>query len=1083
MDLIYKLFDASVIEALGWTLVHALWQGALLAITLGVLLIFMHRFTSNTRYIIAIIILGLMPLTSVFTYWQVYQPSVIPPEVIAVKPNDTSLGKQKDSPAEQIPIREMPQKEATTKNWAYWQQVFTGYIETHLPLLVTIWLVGVVVLLLRFLGGLAYLQRLKSHQTAKLADKWLELARRCQDKLQINKQVSYLGSKIARTPMAFGWLKPVVIIPVALLTRLSKQQVEAILVHELAHIKRHDFTVNVLQSLVDIVYFFHPAVWWLSGVVRQERENCCDDYAISIAGSTHHYAEALVQIAQAELESPKLAVAFTGRPFSFKHRIKRLMKQPSFFPDFREGFTTAIILVAGMTSLTFTHYVKGNVEESISSIQMDTFPGQSLDGSDETTNKPILYVAFDDITGEVKSSSIDEFIEADEEFGEEFEEDSFEEIRTFSTDETLNENLKLFLEAIDDGNIELVKYMIKNGVAINGQTDHGWSPLLEAVHEENEAITQLLLDAGANVGLADHKGRNAILIAAREGSLPIVELLVAKGANVNAKDNQGHTVLYYAIEGSNTALVSWLLDRGADVNAWHGRRTLFMEAVDEGNIEIVKLLLDRGANVNDATAEGYSALMEAADEGNKEMVALLINEGAQVNAVTKHGHTALTEAVDSGEKEVITYLLDKGAKVEMDNTHPSPLMEAIENGNIPLMKLLIENGADINKTNENGFTPLMEAVDEGEFGVVKFLVEELGVDVNAQAKEGWTALFEALDEGEEQIFSYLLEHGAQMTTLKNGTSLLHEAVDEGQLAMVKQLISMGADVNQVAHDHWTPLMEAIDEQHPQMISVLIASGAEVNVVFDNGWSPLLEACDEGNVQIVQMLLDNGAKYDLAGQGKTPLGEACDERNLPLVKFFLERGINPNEVSKDGVSPLMEAVDEGETAIVKLLVSKGADVNYAPDGGRTALFEAVDEGDEAMVQYLIDQGANVNAESGYNALNFINHGNIRTVNQSWTPLLVAIHEDEPGIIRQLVKAGAIVNQPFSKMVTEINQEETITNRYKGWTPLMEAIEQEHIDCVQALIQLGANKNATADDGLSCLDLAEQTGDRELISLFK
>jgi len=113
--------------------------------------------------------------------------------------------------------------------------------------------------------------------------------------------------------MTIGALKPIILFPIGAVTYLSVEQMEAILAHELAHIRRNDYFFNILHSLVEIIFYFHPAVWWLSNTIRNERENCCDDIAVSVSGNSLSYAKALVNLQELHAHSPTLAMGFAGK--------------------------------------------------------------------------------------------------------------------------------------------------------------------------------------------------------------------------------------------------------------------------------------------------------------------------------------------------------------------------------------------------------------------------------------------------------------------------------------------------------------------------------------------------------------------------------------------------------------------------------------------------------------------------------------------------------------------------------------------------------------------------------------------------
>src|SRR5207248_10168500 len=132
-----------------------------------------------------------------------------------------------------------------------------------------------------------------------------------------------LESALAEVPVVMGHLRPVILMPVGLFAGLSVDQVEAILLHELAHIRRHDYPINLLQIFVEGLAFYHPAVWWISGVIRAERENCCDDLVVATTGDAHEYAVALAALEQNRWATRETALAANGG--TLVKRIRRML--------------------------------------------------------------------------------------------------------------------------------------------------------------------------------------------------------------------------------------------------------------------------------------------------------------------------------------------------------------------------------------------------------------------------------------------------------------------------------------------------------------------------------------------------------------------------------------------------------------------------------------------------------------------------------------------------------------------------------------------------------------------------------------
>ena len=208
-----------------------------------------------------------------------------------------------------------------------WYMQVQQLLEAHIPEVVIFWLIGVGVFLVRLAGGWLYLQQLK--RTARqVADQAVaDLALTIQEYLMLKRPIQILESTRVRVPMVIGIIKPVVLLPIGLASGLSIRQVEAVLAHEFAHIKRADFAVNLLQSAIEVLFFFHPALWWLSARVREERELCCDDVAIDICGDGRILAQALAQIEEFA-QAPTLAVALASDRKQLLHRVRRMLGVP-----------------------------------------------------------------------------------------------------------------------------------------------------------------------------------------------------------------------------------------------------------------------------------------------------------------------------------------------------------------------------------------------------------------------------------------------------------------------------------------------------------------------------------------------------------------------------------------------------------------------------------------------------------------------------------------------------------------------------------------------------------------------------------
>ena len=211
-----------------------------------------------------------------------------------------------------------------------------------LPWVVMVWLAGAAILWMRLVGGWAVAARMRSMRVRRAPPEWQDALGKLGARIGLSRPVRLLVSALVQAPTVAGWLRPVVLVPVGALGGLPAEHLEALLLHELAHIRRHDYLVNILQSVAEALLFYHPAVWWVSGHLRSERELCCDDVAVSVTGDGFTYAHALAQLEAYRPAHLIAAVAANGG--SLSDRIARLLGQPQ--PAARTGLGPGVVTVA-----------------------------------------------------------------------------------------------------------------------------------------------------------------------------------------------------------------------------------------------------------------------------------------------------------------------------------------------------------------------------------------------------------------------------------------------------------------------------------------------------------------------------------------------------------------------------------------------------------------------------------------------------------------------------------------------------------------------------------------------------------------
>ena len=330
---------------------HFVWQGAIVAAALAVLLRVTRGSLATTRYALAIAALSVMAVLPVATALQLRGTTatrvpgiapVIQEEAIAAAVLE---GDAKSSPPVEAPRFDVGAVATTGRDDAGGSHgVAAGLaqrtrdlrvqlmalVHRALPGLVVLWLCGVLVLSLRLLGGWMQAQRFRRIGTRPAPERVAAAAARIAGVLGVRRAVRVLESTWLGIPAVVGWLRPVLLVPVTAITALEPRQLEMLLAHELAHVRRHDYFVNLLQSWVETLLFYHPAAWWVSRQIRIEREHCCDDLAVAVCGDARLYARTLADLERLRFE-PALAVAATGGVLS--GRVRRLLAPPRSHAD------------------------------------------------------------------------------------------------------------------------------------------------------------------------------------------------------------------------------------------------------------------------------------------------------------------------------------------------------------------------------------------------------------------------------------------------------------------------------------------------------------------------------------------------------------------------------------------------------------------------------------------------------------------------------------------------------------------------------------------------------------------------------
>jgi beta-lactamase regulating signal transducer with metallopeptidase domain len=335
MSAIETVLRQPAAQVVGWALLHFIWQGALIGTLTAIALAALRRSAADVRYVVATIALSLMLTLPVVTALQLWSVQDVPGRTLT-SCHEGQPGCQESGVAiiptahasDSAPRDAFASEETRTPVASTGVATLTSiHVEPWLPALVLGWLCGVALLTLRLMSGWLWVQRMKSYGTVPAGEGWQRVGARLSRRLHIARHVRLLESTLIDVPTVIGWMKPVVLLPTSALAGLTPEQLEAILAHELAHIRRHDYLVNLLQTLVETLLFYHPAVWWLSRRIRAERENCCDDLAVSLCGDPFTYAKALADLEELRGATAPLALAANGGSLAL--RVRRLLGAPT----------------------------------------------------------------------------------------------------------------------------------------------------------------------------------------------------------------------------------------------------------------------------------------------------------------------------------------------------------------------------------------------------------------------------------------------------------------------------------------------------------------------------------------------------------------------------------------------------------------------------------------------------------------------------------------------------------------------------------------------------------------------------------
>ncbi len=335
------VLSSFLIKTLAWTFIHSLWQGLLAALLAAIIIASTRRSTARLRYnLLGIVLVSFMAVT-IITFSKEYRQAS---ETVSTTFAGTSF----------IPVEFNTLEKTSPVTTVDFIADLSAWFNNYANLFMLAWVVFFSLHCLKLITGLSAVNRLRNYKIHPVPVEWLQKLDELRQKLSVQQPVIFLQSELAKVPMVMGILKPVILLPVGLITHIPPEQVETILLHELAHIRRRDYLVNLFQHVVEAFFFFNPAILWISSLVRQEREACCDDIAVAYSRQKKDYLDALVAFQEYTDHASPYSVAIRTRKGYLLNRVKRIVTKENKRLNVMEkaGLLAGMIIFSAFTFIT-----------------------------------------------------------------------------------------------------------------------------------------------------------------------------------------------------------------------------------------------------------------------------------------------------------------------------------------------------------------------------------------------------------------------------------------------------------------------------------------------------------------------------------------------------------------------------------------------------------------------------------------------------------------------------------------------------------------------------------------------------------
>lgn len=666
--------------------------------------------------------------------------------------------------------------------------------------------------------------------------------------------------------------------------------------------------------------------------------------------------------------------------------------------------------------------------------------------------------------------------------------------------------------AAQGGDIKLAALCLKKGIHIDSTGRHGNHVLYQAIRENRPSMFRFLIKQGADI---DKKcgwdDKPLICHAASYGRKDMVELLIKKKAGIFAVDRQENSLLHAAAEGGLTSVVQYCLEKNFPIDKPNklGWPPLYI-AARNGKAGVFFLLIKKGAAVT-FPGEGKPNLLHAAAYGkNDDIFDFCLKKKLAIDQLQESWKTSLYYEILENHPEAAHILIDKGADVNLSTTKQGvpPLLKAIEERNPPVVKFLLQNGADVTVTDGKKKNALHYAVEYGWPLFANYLTGN-GLNINTTVGKDLPLLYYAVLRSSPLMVDWLLRKGADITVkTPKGQTVLHAAARTFNLPLIKLCLEKGIDINVKDSLGHTPLMALLEatweyadipdsmEMRYTAFMFMVKAGANIKIKDRNNTTLLHFAAKSDAPRIARFLLDKGLPVDgetvtstPPGQRKagTPLVTAAGNNRLEMVRLLLSKGadINANKGDYDKTA-LHRAVEMGYTAIADYLIKSGARLDIADRQGRTPVYYAVSNSYTGLIRLFVSKGETILVKDKYNnyaVLYALENGYTEPLDMALSPqnhLSAANAKELVGstLLHSAVTAGSkkYVQYCLDKGVSIDARDRN------GLTPLFKLFQRRRFELAPFLLEKGADVNAVDSTGNTPVFYAAAMGNLELFQTF-